>query len=124
MLLFLEKQLCEKKTVDEERTRDKPKHISGYLNLVANCVDNFTHGLAVGGSFLVSFRLGALTTFAILIHEIPHEIGDFAILLKSGFTRWDAAKAQMMTATGGMCGAFAAVVFSGDAVGKKFKNTI
>ncbi|XP_031785149.1 zinc transporter ZIP13 isoform X2 [Nasonia vitripennis] len=96
--------------------RPKPKHVIGYLNLVANCVDNFTHGLAVGGSFLVSFRLGALTTFAILIHEIPHEIGDFAILLKSGFNRWDAAKAQLMTATGGMCGAFVAVVFSGDAV--------
>ena len=85
---------------------------------MANCVDNFTHGLAVGGSFLVSFRLGALTTFAILIHEIPHEIGDFAILLKSGFNRWDAAKAQLMTAAGGMCGAFVAVVSSGDAVGK------
>lgn len=114
---FLEKQLCEKKE-SEEVARVKPKHISGYLNLVANCVDNFTHGLAVGGSFLVSFRLGALTTFAILIHEIPHEIGDFAILLKSGFNRWDAAKAQMMTATGGICGAFAAVVFSGNDVGK------
>ncbi|OXU27082.1 hypothetical protein TSAR_008387 [Trichomalopsis sarcophagae] len=118
LLDFADQQLSEKSSSEEKRTRErpKPKHVIGYLNLVANCVDNFTHGLAVGGSFLVSFRLGALTTFAILIHEIPHEIGDFAILLKSGFNRWDAAKAQLMTATGGMCGAFVAVVFSGDAV--------
>ncbi|KAJ8670494.1 hypothetical protein QAD02_001753 [Eretmocerus hayati] len=115
----------EQQVRDIQETRDrivkKPnkKRISGYLNLMANCVDNFTHGLAVGGSFLISFRLGALTTFAILIHEIPHEIGDFAILLKSGFTRWDAAKAQLMTASGGLCGAFAAVLFSGDDVESK-----
>lgn len=96
----------------------KKKHISGYLNLLANCIDNFTHGLAVGGSFLISFRLGVLTTFAILVHEIPHEIGDFAILLKSGFNRWDAAKAQLMTAFGGIAGALTAVLFSGNGIGK------
>lgn len=101
-----------------EPVKEKPKHISGYLNLLANCIDNFTHGLAVGGSFLVSFRLGSLTTFAILIHEIPHEVGDFAILLKSGFNRWDAARAQLMTATGGIFGALIAVLCSGSGVGK------
>lgn len=57
-------------------------HISGYLNLMANSVDNFTHGLAIGGSFSISFKMGVLSTFAILVHELPHEIGDFAILLK------------------------------------------
>ncbi|XP_011505595.1 PREDICTED: zinc transporter ZIP13 isoform X2 [Ceratosolen solmsi marchali] len=103
----------------KDRMTDRSKHVSGYLNLVANSVDNFTHGLAIGGSFLVSFRLGALTTFAILVHEIPHEIGDFAILLRSGFNRWDAARAQLITATGGMFGAFVAVIFSGDAVESK-----
>lgn len=98
--------------------KEKPKHITGYLNLIANIIDNFTHGLAVGGSFLVSFRLGVLTTFAILIHEIPHEIGDFAILLRSGFNKWDAARAQLLTASGGIFGAMSAVFFSGSEVGK------
>lgn len=113
--LLINGNYAEKMTKDE---KGKTKHISGYLNLLANCIDNFTHGLAVGGSFLVSFRLGALTTFAILIHEIPHEVGDFAILLKSGFSRWDAARAQLMTATGGILGALIAVLCSGSGVGK------
>lgn len=87
--------------------------MTGYLNLVANTMDNFTHGLSLGGAFLVSLRLGVLTTFAILVHEIPHEVGDFAILLKSGFTRWHAAVFQILTAGGGLIGALAAINFSG-----------
>ncbi|XP_033322942.2 zinc transporter Zip99C [Megalopta genalis] len=101
------------------KKKEKSKHITGYLNLMANIIDNFTHGLAVGGSFLVSLRLGMLTTFAILIHEIPHEVGDFAILLRSGFNRWDAARAQLLTASGGIFGAMSAVLFSGGGVGAK-----
>jgi len=83
--------------------------VTGYLNLLANCIDNFTHGLAIGGSFLASYRVGVLTTFAILIHEIPHEIADFAILIRSGFDRLGAAKAQFLTAAGGLLGAAAAL---------------
>ncbi|XP_076012100.1 zinc transporter ZIP13 isoform X2 [Genypterus blacodes] len=79
--------------------------MSGYLNLLANCIDNFTHGLAVAGSFLVSKKVGFLTTFAILLHEIPHEVGDFAILLRAGFDRWSAACMQMSTALVGVLGA-------------------
>uniref|UniRef100_A0A8C5QBS2 Zinc transporter ZIP13 n=1 Tax=Leptobrachium leishanense TaxID=445787 RepID=A0A8C5QBS2_9ANUR len=83
--------------------------VSGYLNLLANTIDNFTHGMAVAGSFLVSKKVGMLTTVAILLHEIPHEVGDFAILLRAGFDRWSAAKMQMTTAMGGFLGAGFAV---------------
>ncbi|CAH0721039.1 unnamed protein product, partial [Brenthis ino] len=95
------------------KEKSEKKDVAGYLNLMANSIDNFTHGLAVGGSFLVGFRVGLLTTFAILVHEIPHEVGDFAILLKSGFSRWEAAKAQLATACAGLIGAMTAVIFSG-----------
>ncbi len=62
---------------------------------MANCIDNFAHGLAVGGAFLVGERTGLVTTACILCHEIPHEIGDFAILMNAGFSLVDAAKAQV-----------------------------
>lgn len=96
-----------------QKSREPTKKVAGYLNLLANSIDNFTHGLAVAGSFLVSFRHGVLATFAILLHEIPHEVGDFAILLRSGFSRWDAAKAQLLTATAGLLGALVAIGGSG-----------
>ena len=81
--------------------------VRGYLNLVANCTDNFTHGLAIAASYVISPTVGALTTAAILCHEVPHEVGDFAILLSSGFDTWTAAKAQAITATGGLVGVVA-----------------
>jgi zinc transporter 13 len=85
------------------------KDIAGYLNLLANSIDNYTHGLAVGASFLINMKVGTLTTLAILLHEVPHEISDFAILLKSGFNRWEAAKAQFATAGIGLLGAMTAL---------------
>jgi hypothetical protein len=67
------------------------------LNLLANFVDNLTHGAAIGGSFAVSPLVGMATLAGIIIHEIPHEMEDLSILLKSGFNRWQAIKAQMLT---------------------------
>ncbi|KAI5088707.1 zinc transporter ZIP13 [Silurus meridionalis] len=104
--------ICSNNNSDSKPTTDigsQPRQekikTSGYLNLLANCIDNFTHGLAVAGSFLVSRKVGFLTTFAILLHEIPHEVGDFAILLRAGFDRWSAARMQLSTALGGVLGA-------------------
>lgn len=93
----------EAEKAEEENNID----IRGYLNLVANCTDNFTHGLAIAASYVVSPAVGMLTTLAILCHEVPHEVGDFAILLSSGFSIWSAAKAQLLTATGCMIGVVA-----------------
>jgi len=53
--------------------------VSGYLNLAADFSHNFTDGLAIGASYLAGNTVGLITTFTILIHEVPHEIGDFAI---------------------------------------------
>lgn len=89
--------------IDEQDTLSKVDKVlgacaivdpAGYLNLIANSFDNFTHGLAIGASFLVGAKVGLLTTFVIFIHEVPHEICDYAILVNSGFSRLDAVKAQ------------------------------
>jgi len=110
--LVLEKvlEMSNPETNPELREKENKK-IVGYLNLLANCTDNLLHGLAVGSSFLSSSRLGITTTAAILLHEIPHEFGDFAILLKSGFDRWEAARAQISTALVGLLGALVALAF-------------
>jgi hypothetical protein len=91
--------------------------------LIANSIDNFTHGIAVSGGsikalielshifnifslkpkkffkikigFQASIKFGILSLMATLLHEIPHEIGDFVILLKSGLTYKQAAIAQV-----------------------------
>ena len=61
--------------------------VSGYLNLAADFAHNFTDGLAIGASFLAGQNVGIITTVTIFLHEIPHEIGDFAILIQSGCTK-------------------------------------
>uniref|UniRef100_A0A2K6DF87 Zinc transporter ZIP13 n=1 Tax=Macaca nemestrina TaxID=9545 RepID=A0A2K6DF87_MACNE len=85
--LALEKMFLDSKA---ERT----SQVSGYLNLLANTIDNFTHGLAVAASFLVSKKVRGSGL-----------VGDFAILLRAGFDRWSAAKLQLSTALGGLLGA-------------------
>jgi len=120
--LILEK-IFEFTDEDEEKNNNKmevgKKRILGYLNLAANCIDNFIHGLAVASSFLSSFKLGLITTFAILVHEIPHEIGDFAILLRSGFSRWEAGKAQIWTASVGLLGALVALCLDSECLERR-----
>src|SRR3989344_4514743 len=58
-----------------------------YVNLIGDSVHNFIDGLIIDGSYLVSIPVGISTTLAVILHEIPQEIGDFAILLHGGFSR-------------------------------------
>lgn len=78
--------------------------ISGMLNLIADPTHNFTDGLAIAASFFKSTQLGVSTSIAILIHEIPHEIGDYAILLQSGMGHYKAILLQFVTAIGALMG--------------------
>ena len=66
------------------------------MNLLANFVDNLTHGAAIGGNFAVSPLVEMATSAGIIIHEIPHEMEDLPIFLKSGFNHWQAIKTQML----------------------------
>ena len=55
--------------------------------LIGDAFHNFADGIVIASAFLVDLRLGVLATLAVMAHEIPHEIGDFMILLNAGFTR-------------------------------------
>ncbi|MDD5196724.1 MAG: ZIP family metal transporter [Candidatus Omnitrophica bacterium] len=62
-------------------------HTFTYLNLVGDGVHNFIDGLIIGSSFVVNINFGVATSFAIIMHEIPQEIGDFGVLVYGGFSK-------------------------------------
>ncbi|KAG7529500.1 hypothetical protein FFLO_05607 [Filobasidium floriforme] len=80
--------------------------LSAYLNLFGDFTHNITDGLAMAASFYASPQLGAISTFATFCHEIPHEIADYSILIKSGFTKRQAMTSQFITAIGAFVGTF------------------
>lgn len=61
--------------------------VSAYLNLISDFTHNFLDGMAISVAFKKNINLGIATTIGIMFHEIPHEISDFAILIKSGFSK-------------------------------------
>lgn len=77
---------------------------TGLLNMIADFTHNITDGLAMASSFYASPTLGATTTLAVFCHEIPHEVGDFALLIQSGFSKRSAMMAQFGTAIGAFLG--------------------
>ncbi|CDS43076.1 zinc transporter ZIP13 [Echinococcus multilocularis] len=98
------------KSSNDLQIMDSPRAV-GYLNLLANSIDNFSHGLSLGASYSVSIRCGLIATTCLLIHEIPHEISDFIILLRSGFSRRGAIKAQLLTASTCLIGTYTLAIF-------------
>ncbi|KAI1100127.1 Zip-domain-containing protein [Jackrogersella minutella] len=96
--------------------------LGGYLNLIADFTHNITDGLAMSASFYASPTIGATTTVAVFFHEIPHEVGDFALLVQSGFSKKAAMGAQFITALGALLGTLIGIAvqeFGGDSVDGK-----
>lgn len=102
----VDKKVSTKKSHDEEPDIE----VSGYLNLAADFTHNFTDGLAIGASYLAGNSVGVVTTITILLHEVPHEIGDFAILIKSGCSKKKAMLLQLITAFGAFAGTLIALL--------------
>eukprot|EP01033_Poteriospumella_lacustris_P016130 gene16131-11534_t len=77
---------------------------SGWLNLVADTMHNFTDGITIGVAFTTGSGLAIATFVSVLIHELPHELSDFTVLLRSGVSKWNAIRLQFVTAIGAMLG--------------------
>jgi len=67
-------------------------------------IHNFTDGLAIGVSYVANFKTGLITTAAMFFHEIPHEVGDFAILYQLKWSLCQIVGVQFATATGALIG--------------------
>ena len=91
--------------VDQVHARD---HASGVLVLIGDSVHNALDGVLIAAAFLSNVRLGIVTTFAVAAHEIPHRVGDFAILVQAGLSRQRAVLLNLATGIASVVGALAA----------------
>jgi zinc and cadmium transporter len=72
---------------------------TGTLILIGDGLHNFLDGMLIAGAFLTDIHLGVVTSIAVAAHEIPQEVGDFAVLLHSGFSRARAFTYNVLSST-------------------------
>ena len=119
ILLFflLEKMVlwrhCHSELCEVHGDRPAEPSAAGVLVLVGDGVHNFVDGVVIAAAFLTDRDLGILTALAVTAHEIPQEMGDFAVLLHSGFGRGRAllfnVLSSLTTVVGGILAYYALV---------------
>ena len=81
-----------------------------YLNLIGDGIHNFVDGMVIAASFLIGFSVGLATTVAVILHELPQEMGDYGILVYAGLKRGKALLLNFVVALivvlGGISAAF------------------
>jgi len=82
-------------------------HPFAYVNLVGDAIHNFLDGIIIAASYLVSMPAGIATTIAVILHEIPQEIGDFAVLIHGGFSK---SKALLMNFASALFAVFGTLI--------------
>jgi len=87
-------------------------HSTVYLTMVGDSLHNFIDGMVIAVSFLVSVPLGIATTLAVVFHEIPQEIGQFAILIHGGWSKAKALWYNFLSALTAILGAAIVLVFT------------
>ena len=87
-------------------------HTFTYLNLIGDGLHNFMDGLIIAASFATSFKLGTVTTLAVIFHEIPQEIGDFGILVYGGLSKSRALLFNFICALTSVLGAIVGYILS------------
>lgn len=95
------------------------KPSSAWMVIIGDGFHNFTDGLAIAAAFTADFRLGLLTSVAVIAHEIPHELGNFVVLIHSGFSKarallWNVIS-SLATLVGGLLAYFLLQVIEGAA---------
>jgi zinc and cadmium transporter len=81
---------------------------SGMMILIGNAVHNFCDGIVIAAAFIAGEGLGIATTLAIVAHAVPQQVGDFAVLLHSGFARTKAFAYNVAAGVATLAGALAA----------------
>ncbi|XVF85538.1 hypothetical protein PTKIN_Ptkin17bG0125400 [Pterospermum kingtungense] len=104
------------KTVVQKETAQSPSNlVFGYLNLFSDGVHNFTDGMALGSAFLLYGSVGGWSrTLFLLAHELPQEVGDFGILVRSGFSVTKALFFNFLSALVALAGTAVALLLGQD----------
>lgn len=87
---------------------------AGPLILIGDAFHNFVDGVVIAAAFLTSIPLGIATSLAVIAHEVPQEVGDFAILLDSGYGRTKALLLNGLSSAATLPGAVAAFLWLGE----------
>jgi zinc and cadmium transporter len=120
VFFLMEKLLLWRHSHDEHEVANPHGHDhgrSGALIVVGDTIHNFLDGILIAAAFLQSTQLGIITAMAIVAHEIPQEVGDFVILLNSGYTKARAFLLNLLsscaTLAGGVLGYYSLQVIAG-----------
>ena len=97
--------------------REEHVHPVAVTNIVGDGLHNFVDGSLIAGSFLVSTKLGIATAIAVVLHEIPQELGDFAILVRAGLKPRRALVLNMLSGLAAVLGAVVTLVLAGSIEG-------
>jgi zinc and cadmium transporter len=107
VLFFLIERLIHWHHCGHDDCDQKP---AGLLILTGDFVHNFLDGILIAGAFMLDVRTGIATTLIVLLHEIPQEFGDFAVLMHSGYSKLRALKLNFFSALSAVLGGVVGVI--------------
>lgn len=84
------------------------RQVLGYSILAGDALHNFLDGVLIASAFMINISVGIATTVAVLFHEIPQELGDYGVLMHSGFTKTKALYFNFLSALASVVGALVA----------------
>ncbi|MBW2984010.1 ZIP family metal transporter [Candidatus Woesearchaeota archaeon] len=92
-------------------------HPLAFMNLIGDGFHNLIDGMIIGGAYLANFHLGLTTTIAVILHEIPQEIGDFGVLLHAKMSKFKALTFNFLSALTAILGAVISIL-----IGTRLEN--
>src|SRR3990167_8844632 len=109
MFFILEKVMHWHHHHNSDHAEENLLHV-GRMVLVSDGVHNFIDGLMVAAAYLVSIEVGVATTIAVILHEIPQEMGNLGVLIHAGYTKAKALWFNFLSALTAVAGAVIALV--------------
>ncbi|KRX03002.1 hypothetical protein PPERSA_04797 [Pseudocohnilembus persalinus] len=106
-----QKKIMETENTVECENKNSQNKLQAFTYLIGDLLHNFTDGLAIGAAFSHSLQMGLTTTFVVIIHELPHELGDFAYLIKKNYRLFDILLTQILTSFGALVGGIVGIYF-------------